>query len=60
MTIITYAAMIPPVPAILRVKPAQRRKIDAILHGAYRKFAKDKASRQAVKRVLISASGKHA
>lgn len=46
--------MIPPSPAILRVKPSQRRKIDAILRGAYRKFAKDKASRQAVKRVIAA------
>jgi hypothetical protein len=60
MSIVTYAAMIPSVPAMMRVKPSQRRKIDAILRSAYRKFAKDKTSRQAVKRVLISPCCKHA
>lgn len=54
MTTISYPVMIPPSPAILRVKPSQRRKIDAILRSAYRKFAKDKASRQAVKRIIAT------
>jgi hypothetical protein len=46
--------MLTPAPTILPVKRAKRRAINAILRAAYRKFAKDKVSRRAVKSVLIA------
>lgn len=46
--------MIPPAPALLRGKSSKRRNINAILRAAYRKFAKDKDSRKAVKCVLLA------